>query len=110
MAFLNSVIKFFGDLVGVFGLSIDVILGKIFIPLTFLMGVEWEDCEKVSRLIGIKTILNEFIAYSKLGQLIANNEIGARSTVIATYALCGYANPGSIGIQLATLSSMCPER
>ena len=49
MAFLNSIVAFLGDLVGVSGLSFDVILGKIFIPLSFLMGVDWEDCEKVSR-------------------------------------------------------------
>jgi len=110
MAFLNSVVAFLGDLVGVSGLSFDFILGKIFIPLSFVMGVDWEDCEKVSRLIGIKTILNEFIAYRELGVLIEAGEISARSQVIATYALCGFANPGSIGVQLATLSSMAPER
>lgn len=97
MAFLNSVVAFLGDLVGVSGLSFDFILGKIFIPLSFVMGVDWEDCEKVSRLIGIKTILNEFIAYRELGVLIEAGEISARSQVIATYALCGFANPGSIG-------------
>jgi len=110
MAFLNSIVAFLGDLVGVSGLSFDVILGKIFIPLSFLMGVDWEDCEKVSRLIGIKTILNEFIAYRELGELIKAGEISQRSQVIATYALCGFANPGSIGVQLATLSSMAPDR
>ena len=97
MAFLNSIVAFLGDLVGMEGLSFDLILGKIFIPLSFLMGVDWEDCEQVSRLIGIKSILNEFIAYQKLGLLIKAGEISQRSTVIATYALCGFANPGSIG-------------
>lgn len=110
MAFLNSVVAFLGDLVGVSGLSFDVILGKLFIPLTFVIGIEWDDCEKISRLIGLKTILNEFIAYRELGVLIENGEISKRSTVIATYALCGFANPGSIGVQLATLSSMAPGR
>lgn len=110
MAFLNSIVAFLGDLVGISGLSFDVILGKLFIPLTFVMGVEWDDCEKISRLIGLKTILNEFIAYRELGVLIENGEISQRSTTIATYALCGFANPGSIGVQLATLSSMAPGR
>eukprot|EP00092_Neocalanus_flemingeri_P001746 GFUD01001864.1.p1 GENE.GFUD01001864.1~~GFUD01001864.1.p1 ORF type:complete len:670 (-),score=45.20 GFUD01001864.1:110-2119(-) len=110
MAFLNSVVAFLGDLVGISGLSFDVILGKVFIPLTFVMGIEWDDCEKISRLIGLKTILNEFIAYRELGVLIENGELSQRSIVIATYALCGFANPGSIGVQLATLSSMAPER
>ena len=110
MAFLNSVVAFLGDQVGISGLSFDIILGKIFIPLTFCMGVEWEDCEKVSRLLGLKTVLNEFIAYRELGKLIDAGELSQRSTVIATYALCGFANPGSIGVQLATLSSMAPGR
>ena len=110
MAFLNSVVEFFGDQVGVPGLSFDIILGKIFIPLTFCMGVDWADCEKVSRLLGLKTVLNEFIAYRELGKLIDANELSQRSIVIATYALCGFANPGSIGVQLATLSSMAPTR
>ena len=110
MAFLNSVVAFLGDQVGISGLSFDIIIGKIFIPLTFCMGVEWEDCEKVSRLLGLKTVLNEFIAYRELGKLIDAGELSQRSTVIATYALCGFANPGSIGVQLATLSSMAPGR
>lgn len=97
MAFLNSIAAWLGDLVGVQGVSFDFLLGKLFIPLSFLLGVDWADCEKVSRLIGIKTVLNEFIAYRELGQLIAAREISARSQVIATYALCGFANPGSIG-------------
>jgi pyrimidine nucleoside transport protein len=110
MAFLNSVVAFLGEQVGVPGLSFDIILGKLFIPLTFCMGVEWEDCEKVSRLLGLKTVLNEFIAYRELGKLIDEGALSQRSIVIATYALCGFANPGSIGVQLATLSSMAPER
>ena len=110
MAFLNSVVAFLGDQVGISGLSFDIILGKIFIPLTFCMGVEWDDCEKVSRLLGLKTVLNEFIAYRELGKLIDAGQLSQRSIVIATYALCGFANPGSIGVQLATLSSMAPSR
>ena len=105
MAFLNSVAGFLGELVGVSGVSFDFLLGKLFIPLSFMMGADWEDCEKVSRLIGSKTILNEFIAYRELGELIKAGEITARSQVIATYALCGFANPGSIGPLISTLFS-----
>ena len=64
----------------------------------------------MARLIGIKTILNEFIAYRELGILIKDSQLSPRSIVIATYSLCGYANPGSIGVQLATLSSLAPSR
>lgn len=110
MAFINSVVGFLGALVGFDYITFDLILGKLFMPLTFVMGVEWKDCEKVARLIGVKTILNEFIAYQQLGVLIENGELSQRSILIATYALCGFANPGSIGVQLATLSSIAPDR
>ena len=110
MAFLNNTVQFFGEQVGFENLSFEIILGKVFIPLSFIMGVEWEDCEKVARLIGIKTVLNEFIAYRQLGQLIASGQLSDRSIVVATYALCGFANPGSMGVQIATLSAMAPDR
>ena len=110
ISFVNSIFVFFGDLVGIDNFTFDNILGKIFIPLTFVMGVEWDDCEQVARLIGTKMILNEFIAYQQLGVLIKAGVLSKRSIVIATYALCGFANPGSIGVQLATLSSLAPHR
>ena len=56
------------------------------------------------------TVLNEFIAYRQLGQLIADGQLSERSIVVATYALCGFANPGSMGVQIATLSAMAPQR
>ncbi len=79
-------------------------------PFAFIMGVEWSECNVVGTLIGIKTVANEFIAYRRLGVLIEAGALSPRSTTIATYALCGYANPGSVGVQLATLTSLCPER
>ena len=110
MAFLNSVVNFLGVQVGLDGLSFEYILGKVFIPLAFCLGVEWRDCETVARLIGTKTVLNEFIAFRNLGRLIAAGQLSRRSAVVATYALCGFANPGSMGVQIAVLSSMAPER
>ena len=110
MSFINSLFEFFGDQVGFHNLTFDSILGKLFIPLSLSMGVEWNDCEKIAKLIGVKVVLNEFIAYRELGLLIQNEELSPRSAVIATYALCGFANPASIGIQLATLNSLAPQR
>merc|ERR1711872_363580 len=110
MAFVNSVVSFLGEQVGVQRLTFDTILGKLFVPLAFAIGVEWADCELVARLIGVKTILNEFIAYGQLGSLINAGALSRRSAVIATYALCGFANPGSVGVQLATLSALAPDR
>ena len=79
-------------------------------PLAFIMGVDWDECHTVGKLIGIKTVANEFIAYRQLGLLVEAQEISPRASLIATYALCGYSNPGSIGVQLATIGSLCPSR
>lgn len=99
-----------GELAGVEGLSFEYLLGKAFIPVAFILGVPTEDCENVGRLIGLKTIINEFKAYQVLGELQANNQISERAATIATFALCGFANPGSIGIQLGGLGALAPER
>lgn len=93
---------------GVSDLSFEYLLGKVFIPIAFIMGVPTEDCEEVGRLIGLKTIINEFKAYQALAEL--GDQISERARVIATFALCGFANPGSIGIQLGGLGAMAPER
>ena len=87
-----------------------VISGYAFMPLAFIMGVDWDECHMVGKLIGIKTVANEFIAYRQLGLLVEAQEISPRASLIATYALCGYSNPGSIGVQLATIGSLCPSR
>lgn len=110
MAFLNATFQYFGTLVGLDFLTFEWILGKLFIPLAFIMGVPWSECEKVGQLIAIKCILNEFIAYRRLGQMIATNTISHRSATIATYAMCGSANPGFMGLSLAVFRSVCPEK
>ena len=70
------------------------------------MGIDISECHTVGKLIGIKTVANEFIAYRELGLLIEANKLSKRAQSIATYALCGYANPGSIGVQLATIGKV----
>ena len=102
-----------GDLAGAEDkLSFDYFLGKIFIPIAYLMGVPSEDAENVAKLVGIKTAVNEFVAFDMLGkwQKETPPRISARAGVIATYALCGFANPSSIGIQLGGLGAIAPER
>ena len=74
------------------------------------MGVPLEDCGDVGELIGMKTLFNEYFAYERLAGMIENNVIGRRSAVLATYALCGFANFMSIGIQIGGLSALAPER
>jgi pyrimidine nucleoside transport protein len=110
VAFLNTLVSFFGGLVGYEEVTFEWILGKIFIPVVYMMGVAWEECETVAKLVGIKTIVNEFIAYQKLGVLMKEGVLSNRAVTIATYALCGYANPGSIGVTLASLGGICPQR
>ncbi len=88
------------------------LFGYLFWPLAFIMGVPVEDCFHIARLLGEKMVINELVAYSSLKALLDNPEIVLqdRSVIIATYALCGFANFGSIGIQLGGIGGLAPER
>lgn len=108
IAFLNSTLLWFGSIVTLDFLTFEWLLSKIFTPLAFIMGVPWKDCGTVGELVGIKTFANEFIAYSQLGTVM--HKLEERSVVIATYALCGFSNLGSIGISLGGLGAMAPDR
>ncbi|XP_076349349.1 putative transporter YutK [Tachypleus tridentatus] len=108
--FVDFIFSWFGSLLGWDFISFEWLIGKIFTPLALIMGVEWEDCYLVARLVGIKTVVNEFVAYKELGDMKHQNLLSPRSESIATYALCGFSNIGSIGIQLGCLSAMAPER
>lgn len=93
-------------------LSMSRILGWIFSPIAFLMGVPWAEAPIVGRLLGEKIVLTEFIAYINLGGIIASPdvELSERSAIIASYALCGFANFASIGIQLGGIGGIAPGR
>ena len=140
IAFINGVLVWCGSLVGIEGLTFEYVLGILFIPAAWLMGVEtavsraeiftehvtpycvpiirrstsiMQDLPKVGTLIGLKSFVNEFVAYSTLREMRAEgvvDPLSERSVTIATYALCGFSNPASIGIQIATLGTMAPER
>jgi CNT family concentrative nucleoside transporter len=108
-----SIIALFNWLLGFisFGnitLSIELILGYLFMPLAFLMGAPWNEAQTLGSLMGQKLVLTEFIAYGNLAAL--GNEISPRTATIAAYALCGFANFASIGIQLGGIGSIAPER
>lgn len=79
-------------------------------PLSWIMGVPWEHCETVGTLIGLKTVVNELVAYKKMGEFKNLGQLSGRSEAIATFAICGFANPGSIGIQIGIFSSLAPEK
>jgi CNT family concentrative nucleoside transporter len=111
VAMLNFLLGWGGGLVGVEGLSLQGILGFILRPLAWVMGVPWQDTAYVGSLIGIKTTLNEFVAYAQFaGDLSAGQLLDPRSAVILTYALLGFANFSSIAIQIGGLGGMAPER
>ncbi|XP_048753840.1 solute carrier family 28 member 3-like isoform X2 [Ostrea edulis] len=116
LEFVNAVLSWFGGFVGYPEFSFQLICSYVLRPLAYLMGVQWDDCGIVGELIGIKTFLNEFLAYGELSTYLKNRELcigrilAVRSEIIATYALCGFANLSSIGIQLGALGPMAPSR
>lgn len=93
------------------GLSFQLILGYLFAPLTWLMGVCKEDMVLVGQLLGEKTILNEFVAYVSLGELKMQGKFAEeKSIIMATYILCGFANIASIGIQIGGIGALAPQK
>ena len=84
--------------VAITGVTTTTILGYGFRPFAFIMGVPWSDVGPVSELLATKSVFNEFLAYEKMAPMIADGTISPRAQTIATYALCGFANPGSLGI------------
>jgi len=88
--------------------SLGQILGFLFAPVAWLIGVPWHDCSAVGNLLGIRMALNEVIAYIALGAQKA--ALAPRSFIIATFALCGFANLSSIGIQIGGIGALIPER
>ena len=115
VALVNAVLGWFGSLIGVSQLSLELIFSFLLAPVAWLMGVPWADCGQVGVLLGKKTILNEFIAYVDLKELIEKSQAGTggisqRAIIIATYALCGFSNISSIGIQIGGIGAIAPER
>ncbi|MDD4961568.1 MAG: nucleoside transporter C-terminal domain-containing protein [Candidatus Marinimicrobia bacterium] len=99
-----------GEYSGVFPGSIQTLFGFIFRPLAWLMGVSWQFADEVGNLLGIKIALNEFVAYGTLGTYIHQGILDERARTIATYAICGFANFSSIGIQLGGIGALAPGR
>jgi len=83
------------------------LLGWVLTPLAWLAGVPWAEAQAGGMLLGTKTVLNELVAYIDLAKM---TELSERSRLLLTYALCGFANFGSLGIMIGGLSTMCPER
>ena len=112
LALLNACLAWLGNQIGILDLSLESIFAYIMFPVAWLMGIPLADCHNVAILLGKKLILNEFLAYLDLKELISGDipVMSERAKVIATYALCGFSNLGSIGIQIGGLSAIAPSR
>jgi CNT family concentrative nucleoside transporter len=91
-----------------FPTSLDAILGVLFAPIAWLIGIPWREAPRIGNLLGTRMVLNEIVAYSLLGAQKAT--LSARSFTIATFALCGFANLSSIGIQIGGIGALAPNR
>lgn len=119
IALINGIFGWLGGLVGFEGLTLQLILGKVLRFLTFLIGVPWADSEVAGQLIGLKVITNEFVAYSEFGANYIQSKDGVFQSftgisplagAIISFAICGYANIGSIAVYLGSIGYLVPER
>lgn len=105
-----SLIQVLNAALGLFGTSFDQVGGYVFAPIAFIIGVPWEDCLQAGNLLAIKVVFNEWLAYSRMKEMLEAGLIGPRTTMMLTYALCSFANFGSLAILIGGVSALAPER
>jgi CNT family concentrative nucleoside transporter len=110
VALLNGIFGYMHGQVSWFPASMEVVLGQIFRPIAWAMGVSWKDSLTVGNLLGTRMVLNEFVAFAELGKPGIGSSLDPRSFIITTYALCGFANFSSIAIQIGGIGSLAPSR
>jgi CNT family concentrative nucleoside transporter len=103
-----SIIFLINGILGTVGLSLQTIFGWVFAPVAWGLGVPWKDAATIGNLLGTRMVLNEFIAFAQLGGL--KESLDPRSFTIATFALCGFANFASIGMQIGGIGALAPTR
>jgi CNT family concentrative nucleoside transporter len=108
IAMTNSILGGMGGWVGMPDLSLQKVFGWVFAPIAWSLGVTWQDAPVIGNLLGTRMVLNEFIAFSQLGPM--KDALDPRSFTVATFALCGFANFASIGIQIGGIGALVPER
>jgi CNT family concentrative nucleoside transporter len=108
IALVNGMLGWVHAHVGFVPATLQQILGMIFAPLAWLMGVAWNDCASIGNLLGTRLVLNEFVAFVDLGKI--RDGLDPKSFTIATYALCGFANFSSIAIQIGGIGALAPNR
>jgi concentrative nucleoside transporter, CNT family len=107
VALANGILGGLGNLVGIAGLSFQGLLGQVFAPIMYLLGVPWDEAARAGGFFGTKVVLNEFVAFIDLGQA---KGLSAKTVAIITFALCGFANFLSIAIQIAITGSLAPNQ
>jgi CNT family concentrative nucleoside transporter len=111
VALVNYLLGWLGGFVGQEGLTLQLLLGQVLRPVAWVMGVPWGETTYVGGLVGIKVVLNEFVAYAQFGSDLGTGvALSPRSAVILTYALLGFANFSSIAIQIGGIGGLAPER
>lgn len=108
IALVNGLFGWVHSLVPFVPASLQTLLGWVLAPVAWLLGVSWKDASAIGNLMGTRLVLNEFIAFAQLGPM--KESLDPKSFVIATYALCGFANLGSIAIQVGGIGALAPER
>src|SRR5438874_1673667 len=107
---VNGSFEYVHKYISWFPASMDIVLGWIFRPIAWAMGVSWKDSLTVGNLLGTRMVLNEFVAFARLGTPGVGSSLDPRSFIIVTYALCGFANFSSIAIQIGGIGSLAPSR
>lgn len=110
IAMFNGMLGWATGLVGLENITLERLSGWFFAPVAFLIGIPWDDCVNFGTLLGKKIIINEFVAYLDLKNMIEANTMSERAVTMATYALCGFANFSSIAIQVGGIGTIAPER
>ena len=115
LAMFNYFLSEIGSLVGLnqmlgFELTIETLLGWVIAPIAFIVGVPWADAINMGSLLGTKVVLNEFVAYLQLADMVEQNILSPKTVTMATFALCGFANFSSIAIQIGGIGGLAPSR
>jgi CNT family concentrative nucleoside transporter len=108
LAMVNGLLGGFGELFGLQNLSLQLILGYVFQPVAYLIGIPWHEANMAGSFLGQKIVINEFVAY--LDFITVADQLSARTQAIITFALCGFANLSSVAILLGGMGNMAPSR
>jgi CNT family concentrative nucleoside transporter len=108
LALLNAMMGWTHQHIAWFPYSLQEVFGWVFAPIAWLIGIPWHDAPLIGNLLGTRMVLNEFVAFAQLGTM--KDTLDPRSFTIATFALCGFANFSSIGIQIGGIGALAPEQ